>query len=184
LKEIGSDEEIEGLERDFMNQYIYLGLMELDELAKMDLTRKVGLKLHRISEEKRGEETIYELSSFNHVQGCELMTMRALETVRDPVLRRIVIAYLWRIAAIQKDDGRFIFHTRSGKYQNNMFHDNQTGFLEFFSRYDYLASHIVIQKTLPWIIENQNPDGSWGESDKDIATLSVLKALKRINYPV
>ena len=182
LKKPQTDDEIGELESDFMNQYKYLGLMELEELAKLDLTRKVGLKLRRVSEEKHDNETIYELSRFDHVQGCEFMTMRALETVQDPVLRRIVEAYLWRIAAVQKDDGRFIFHTRSGKYQNNMFHDNQAGFLEFFSRFDHPASHIVIQRALPWIIENQNPDGSWGETDKDIATLAVLKALKRINY--
>ena len=55
--------------------------------------------------------------------------------------------------------------------------------LESLLKLGYEA-HERIQRALPWIIENQNPDGSWGESDKDIATLAVLKALLRINYRV
>ena len=54
--------------------------------------------------------------------------------------------------------------------------------LQVFSYYDHPASRVAIMRSIPWIIDNQHPDGSWGEDDrKDASTLAVLQALLRVN---
>ncbi|MCG3254316.1 MAG: hypothetical protein H7648_10765 [Candidatus Heimdallarchaeota archaeon] len=54
-------------------------------------------------------------------------------------------------------------------------------FLKVFSKYKTKAAQLGILLSLPWIIENQNEDGTWGDqSTKESASLAVLHALKNI----
>ena len=168
------------IEREFMNQYRYGGLSDLEELAEKDLSHKVGTKMPRISEKKGKGVTVYPLLRDDHIQGCEMMTTRALYLAEEERVRRLAEAYLWRLAGKQHEDGRFLTLGRSARYVNHSFHDLQPGYLDLFARYDHDISRMVIHRMLPWIIENQNEDGSWGESTKDGSTLAVLSALRRI----
>ncbi|UCD44682.1 MAG: hypothetical protein JSV27_11305 [Candidatus Bathyarchaeota archaeon] len=180
-----TDEEITNLERKFINQYRFghPGLSSLEELAEKDLAHKVGPKLPRVSETEEDGVRRYPLYREGQVQGCELLTARALHLTKDERLRRLVEAYLWRLAAVQREDGRFHYIGRSGRYVNNVFHEQQPGMLEFFARFDHPVSHVVIHRSLPWIVENQNEDGSWGqEPHRDVATLAVVRALDRIGF--
>lgn len=177
-----TDDEICKLEEDFINQYKLLGLFSLDELPTMDMSKRMGIRLQRKTMEHKETHDEYTLERFAHVQGCELMTMRALQHTTDPTLRRLIDAYLWRLASVQRDDGLFWNYERGGKYQNNMFYDNQIGYLEFFARFDHPASHIAIHRALPALIDYQNSDGSWGDEKPEIATLAVLRILKRIGF--
>jgi hypothetical protein len=39
----------------------------------------------------------------------------------------------------------------------------------------------VVLRAVPWIVENQNEDGSWGEEpNKDVSTLAILRALESV----
>jgi len=56
-------------------------------------------------------------------------------------------------------------------------------FLKVFSKYDTKAARLGILLSLPWIIENQNKDGTWGDqSIMGSATLAVIGALKNIDF--
>jgi hypothetical protein len=55
------------------------------------------------------------------------------------------------------------------------FTDLQLVLLQIFSRYNHPVTRLVILRALPWILNNQNKDGSWGkEPYKDVATLAVV----------
>jgi len=57
----------------------------------------------------------------------------------------------------------------------------QAGLLQVFARFDHPASRVAIMRSIPWIIEPQDPDGSWGEEGhKDKETLGVIEALLRV----
>jgi hypothetical protein len=173
-------EEVEAIEKEFMNQYRYGGLSDLDELAEKDLSHKVGTKIPRVSEKKGNGVTVYPLLRDDHIQGCEMMTTRALYLAKEERVRRLAEAYLWRLAGKQHEDGHFFTLGRSAHYVNHSFHDLQPGYLDLFARYDHPVSRLVIYRMLRWIVENQNADGSWGEITKDVSTLAVLRALRRI----
>ena len=57
----------------------------------------------------------------------------------------------------------------------------ETAFLQIFSSYDHPVAKPVILRAIPWIVNNQNKDGSWGtELVKDTTTYAVLHALVSI----
>jgi len=173
-------EEVVAIEREFMSQYRYGGLSDLEELAEKDLSHKVGTKMPRVSEREGDSVKVYHLLRDDHIQGCEMMTTRALYLAKEERVRRLAEAYLWRLAVKQHEDGRFHTLGRSARYVNHSFHDLQPGYLDLFARYDLLVSRLVIHRMLRWVFENQNADGSWGETTKDVSTLAVLRALKRV----
>jgi hypothetical protein len=107
-----------------------------------------------------------------HTQGCEFITTRAMSRVRDHRMRRFAEAHLWRFASRQHaPDGAFAVE----KYGKGF---DQAGILEAMSRYDHPASKVTVLRALPWIVEAQNEDGSWGEgSRRDGSTLAILSAL-------
>jgi hypothetical protein len=52
-----------------------------------------------------------------------------------------------------------------------------------FSPNTSTAAKLGILLSLPWLIKNQNEDGTWGnDSIKESATLAVIQALKSIEY--
>jgi len=170
-------EEIERIETDNTDQYRYGGINSAKEL-ETDLVHRRGEKMPRAAHETVGEVDEYPLRMPSHLQGCELITTRALSQVKDEKMRRLAEAHLWRFAGRQQSaDGRF-----TGRYPEKYFRHSQAGYIDLFARYDHPVSRIVIMRTIPWIINNQNEDGSWGdtEEDKDTSTLSVISALGRI----
>ena len=53
--------------------------------------------------------------------------------------------------------------------------------LDMFARCSHPAAQVGIMRNIPWIIDNQNPDGSWGsDQDNDASTLAVVQALLNV----
>ena len=147
-------------------EFHYGGLSGLQDLKCMD-----GKELPRVARREIQDGTIYNLLLPEHVQPCELITTLCLSRVEAPLLRRLAAAHLWRFAGRQHPPlGNF--SGRIGKHITPYF------FLDMFSRYDHPAARIAMLRMLPWVVENQNQDGSWGEGKvQETATLSVTRML-------
>ena len=103
---------------------------------------------------------------------CEAITTRAMSRVQDAKMRRFAEAHLWRFAGKQ--------HGAKGEFAPERYGSgfSQAGFLYLFSHYDHPASKVVVLRALPWIVETQNEDGSWGEEgNTDATTLAIVAAL-------
>jgi hypothetical protein len=168
---------LNSFEQSCIAEYRYGGLSDIDELAGMDLTKKTGLRLLRAAHAVEGDVDVYPLSMPIHFQGCEVITTRAMSQVRNPAMRQFAEAHLWRFASRQHaPDGAFV-HEKHGYCENS-----QPALLQVFAGFDHPASKVAIMRSLPWIVESQNEDGSWGEdSIKDATTFAVLSALERIH---
>jgi hypothetical protein len=154
-----------------MAQYRYGGLRGPDALAHADLAAPTWEQM-RVSRRATDEGDIYTLQRPEHTQGCEAITTRSLSHVRDPRARQFAEAHLWRFASRQ--------HAADGSFPHESYGSglSQAGFLDLFARYDHPLSKVVILRALPWIVDAQNEDGSWGEAKTvDATTLAVLKAL-------
>ncbi len=169
-KEPFSMEEIEKIEESCIQQFRNGGAGELE---KEDLTHR-GHML-RIAHNSLGEVDEYPLRMQTHLQGCEVATTRVMSQVGNEKMRRFAEAHLWRFAGRQhSSDGRFAVE----KYGTG---HSQAGFLSIFARYDHPVSKLVVMRSIPWIINDQNEDGSWGEEpNKDGSTLAVISALKSV----
>jgi len=166
-----SREEITRIEEECMLQYRYGGMSNTKEEAhKANAIPRIGRN------NKAGAEE-YTLRMPEHLQGCELITTRAMSQVRDERIKRYAEAHLWRFAGRQHSaDGRYI-----GKYPEGYFSNSQAGYLSLFASYDHPVSKVAIMRSIPWIVDNQNRDGSWGdEPNKDSSTLAVISALKNV----
>ncbi len=157
-----------------ISQYIYSGLSDVKELEQADMAhRTFALRAAQIpAESAPGGETVYALGTPDHVQGCEFITTRSLSRVRDPRARRFAEAHLWRFASRQfAVDGTFPAERYGTGFQ-------QAGILQAVARYDHPVAKVIILRALPWIVQNQNTDGSWGEGErKDAETFAVVDAL-------
>jgi len=177
-KEPYTKEEIERIEKDSIEQYRYGGINSARELETRDMAHKSGERMPREDHETvRPGVDEYPLRMPSHIQGCELITTRALSQVKDEKMRRLAESHLWRFAGRQHSaDGRF-----TGKYPEKYFRFSQAGYLDLFARYDHPVPKIMIMRTIPWILKNQNEDGSWGDTteNKDTSTLSIISALIR-----
>jgi len=152
-------------------QYRYGGLSSQDALVQADLAAPT-LDQYRVSHRATEAGDEYAIKMPEHTQGCEAITTRSLSHVRDPKPRRFAEAHLWRFASRQ--------HAADGSFPAESYGSglSQAGFLELFARYDHPVSKVVVLKALPWIVEAQNTDGSWGEQENvDATTLAVLQAL-------
>lgn len=174
-KEPYSRTEIEDIERACIAQYRYSGLRSLNELREKDLAHKGGTKRPRVAHIHREEFDEYALVGWNSPQTCEWITTRALSLVRNGDIRRVAEAHLWRFAGLQNTpDGRFSSPTGERWL-------SQAGYLQVFSGYDTPVAKVAIFRSVPWILENQNEDGSWGDSQtNDASTLAVVGALKSV----
>jgi hypothetical protein len=165
-----SQEALERFEQRCVNQYRYGGMGDTQALFQADLAHQSNQV--RMAREATGEGDTYHLRMSDHVQGCEFITTRALSQVRDERARRYAEAHLWRFAGLQcGPDGAF----PAERYGTGF---DLIGILEAISRYEHPASRVVVMRALPWIVEAQNEDGSWGEgADADASTLAALRAL-------
>ncbi|MFB0543793.1 MAG: hypothetical protein ACETVR_03330 [Candidatus Bathyarchaeia archaeon] len=179
-KEPYSMEEVEEIERACIEEYRYGGMSGLKELGEKDLAHKVGTKMPRIAHNSTAGVDEYPLKMPDALPGCDFITARALSQVRNEKMRRLAEAHLWRFAGRQHStDGEFVLD-RSPTVQG-ILRSPQAAYLKLFASYDHPVSKVVIMRSIPWIVENQNKDGSWGdESTKDVSTLAVISALKSI----
>ena len=116
-------------------------------------------------------ENVYELRMNHHLQRCEVFTTKALRYVQDPIARRAATVHLWRFAGVQ--------HGADGSFEG--YPECQVHMLQVFSCHDHPASRVAIMRSVPWLVGNQNPDGSWGEeSRRDACTHAVLSACLRV----
>lgn len=152
-------------------QYRYGGLADPHDLDHADLAAPTWEQL-RISQRATDAGDEYALQMPEHAQGCEAITTRSLSHVRDPRARRFAEAHLWRFASRQHAaDGTFLVEG----YGSGL---SQAGLLELFARYDHPVSKVVVLRALPWIVEAQNENGSWGrKGNAGATTLAILSAL-------
>ena len=66
--------------------------------------------------------------------------------------------------------------------RDKVFEESTIYMLDLLSRFDTPVSTFGILRAIPWIVENQNEDGSWGgDAFKDRSTLAVLSALAAVS---
>ena len=175
-KEPYSVEEIEKIEQDCIQQFRYGGISGTEEIERAD-TAHIPFYMRRIAHKSTPDGEVYPLRMPDVGGGCPLIMTRALSQVKNEKLRILAEANLWKFAGWQHSpDGSF-----PGKYAERYFKCPQTAFLSIFAGYDHPVAKTAILKMIPWIVENQNEDGSWGcGSAKDTSTLAVVRALRSV----
>ena len=164
-------DQIAQFERLCIAQYRCGGLSSPQELTRADMAHST-FPHPRVSQATTPKGKQYLLQMPQHTQGCEAITTRALSRVQDVQMRRFAEAHLWRFAGKQRGPkGEFALERYGSGF-------SQAGFLYRFGCYDHPASKVVVMRALPWIVDAQNEDGSWGEEGaKDASTLAVVTAL-------
>ena len=173
-----SAERLETHRREAQNRYRYGGCNGIEEVAKADSVYGHGADLPRVSHRRNRGRDVYGLRLPIDVAPCALVTTRALYRSRHRELRHTLESALWRFAGNQNHpDGRM---GRRGN--DSYFRDGQQPTaLDTFARYDLPLSKTVVLRSMPWILANQNADGSWGSpASVDAATLAVVRALTRV----
>jgi hypothetical protein len=152
-----------------IRSFKYGGIRDLQELSRADMCHQ-PFHLRRVAQFSLRHGWEYPLKMPNADYGCRIMMIRALSNVKNRILKKISEIYLWNYAGLQNiEDGSFNANPQ------RTFTDLQLVLLQIFSSYDHPVSKLVILRALPWIINNQNKDGSWGKvSYKDAATLAVV----------
>jgi hypothetical protein len=161
---IPTDAALDERERDCQDQYRYGGFHGVDgEEGLLAAPREASAKV-------RGRP-VFDLRMVHHLQRCEVFTTRALRYVQEPIARRAAMVHLWRFAAVQHgSDGVFVGYPEC-----------QVQMLQVFACYDHPASRVAIMRSVPWIVNHQDPDGSWGEGQRrDACTHAVLSAYLRV----
>ena len=171
-----SIEEIEKIEEDCIQQFRYGGISGTEEIERADMAH-IPFYMRRIAHKSTPDGEEYPLRMPDVGEGCPLIMTRALSQVKNEKLRRLAEANLWKFAGWQHSpDGSF-----PGKYAERYFRFPQAAFLSIFAGYDHPVAKTAILKMIPWIVENQNEDGSWGQgSAKDASTLAVVGALRSV----
>jgi hypothetical protein len=155
-----------------VQSFKYGGICDLKELSRADMSHQ-PFHLRRVAQISSGNGWEYPLKMPDADLGCRIMMIRALSNVKNRILKKITEIYLWNYAGLQNnEDGSF------NSNPERTFADLQFVLLQIFSKYKHPASKVVILRALPWIIKNQNRDGSWGkEPYKDIATFTVVRSI-------
>ena len=171
-----SIEEIEKIEENCIQQFRYGGISGTEEIERADMAH-IPFYMRRIAYKSTPDGEEYPLRMPDVGGGCPLIMTRALSQVKNKKLRRLAEAKLWKFAGWQHSpDGSF-----PGKYAERYFKCPQAAFLSIFAGYDHPVAKTAILKMIPWIVENQNEDGSWGHgSAKDTSTLAVVGALRSV----
>jgi hypothetical protein len=166
--------QVEAFERACINQFRCGGIYSLKELEQADMAHQ-PFQLSRVAHTVTPDGDEYPLQMPDHIQGCEFITTRAMSHVRDPKMRRFAEAHLWRFASRQRaPNGEFAKERHGSGFP-------QEGILGAVARYDHPTSKVIVWRSLPWIVEAQNEDGSWGQGAyKDGSTLAVLNALDSV----
>ncbi|HUT81018.1 MAG TPA: hypothetical protein VMZ29_07430 [Candidatus Bathyarchaeia archaeon] len=169
--------DIEKFEQQTDFEYRHGGLKNLQLLMELPKNH-----LGRITEDKTEKTTEYKLKMPIQIQGCELISTQALGHAKGDTIRRYAEAHLKRFVV------RFF---NALNYPNGLTELMNNGLSPFiilstFAKYNSVIAKLGIILAIPWLIENQNEDGTWGDKvlSKESATLTVLEALRRINFPL
>jgi|TARA_B100002003_G_scaffold233375_1_gene246158 hypothetical protein len=156
------------------------GFTDSAELAKMGEQRVTGLRMKRVRQEQGANENKYFLEMPVYHEGCALITMRALTCAKDVRMRKRLDAELRAMAARQNGEGgEFSAEQMTG---DRFFKNGQAFILQIVAGFDHPVAELIIMRSIPWIIANQNEDGSWGKEEyKDITTYAVLSAVMRVS---
>ena len=175
-KEPYSNEEIERIRGESIQLFRYGGIGGTEEIERADVAH-IPFYLRRIRDIPRAGADEYELRMPEVGGGCPVIMTRALSRVKNEKLRGLAEARLWETAGGQHSQDA----SYSGKYAERYFKSRQAAFLQIFAGYDHPVSKVAIMRMIPWIIRDQNRDGSWGtEKTKDAATLAVVSALHTV----
>ena len=166
--------------RTWAGRFRYGGLSDPSDLLKMDLTRKSGIRMPRVSREARDGHERFVLRLPDDIGPCALVTAQALYRAKGKRIRKRLESSLWNFACQQNVPDGAVSYTRNAICFGSTY---QPAVLDTFARYDYPMCEAAIMKALPWIHQQQNSDGSWGaEDDRDAATGAVVSALARVQH--
>lgn len=148
------------------------GLHSVEELGILALSRKCDFQTRRVSHCRKDGKDVYEIREKNPWSGpCPVVIARALSCVPDKTVQKRIERQLWNIAR-DCDSPQ-----KSARY----FYDSRPLALDALARYENPIAKTGIMKSVPWIIDLQNADGSWGEEPyTDAATFAVLRALTSV----
>ena len=168
-----SMEEIEFFDKICIRQFRYGGICN----PTGTLERGAFDHFRRIGHYSTAQGEVYRLRMPCEVgEGCRIMMVKALSLASDTKLRRIVNVNLWGFT------GSLNFqHYDVSDSPERRFSDWDLFLLHIFARNDHPASMLVILRALPWIIDYQNKDGSWGsEYAKDATTCVIVDVLQSL----
>jgi hypothetical protein len=171
-RRIPTQEEIRKKTNQIVTAYKYGGIGDLEEFHHLDMTNQCPVfRYPRISALKKGMTTVYSLRMPMAQLPCALMTCWALSKLEDPHLQSLMEMRIWDAATNQNFvDGHFDYK-HIGKYF----------YLDLFSSFALPIAKLAIMRCIPWIIDSQNDDGSWGTNEEmDTATLSVVRAIRSV----
>lgn len=147
------------------SEYRYGGLNGPEDVLRCTLPR--------ISHKAVRGKDVYTLVMPWYVDTCGLISMRAFAGIKDSRLRKRAEAGLGWLVGLQQPDGR-IDCPRNFEF----LHSADVVFLSTLAMFDHPISRVGIMRYAPWIVANQNRDGSWGDEEhKDAATLAMLQTL-------
>jgi len=161
-------------------RFRYGRLKDPADLLKMDLTRKSGIRMPRVSRDAcdGGERFVLRLP--DDIGPCALVTAQGLYRAKGRRIRTRIVSSLWNFACQQNVPDGAVSHTRNAGYFGSTY---QPAVLDTFARYDDPVCEAAIMKALPWIHHQQQPDGSWGgEGDRDADTGAVVRALAKVRH--
>ena len=151
------------------------GIVDLDLLSSI----QSQTFMLRLEEKKLETHTEYLLRMPMPQQGCEYITINALSQVTNDRINRLTEAHLWRFAALLYNAlQQPIMSIEGDRYSLTKYFQ-----LRVLAKYDSLPAKLGILFALPWIVNNQNKDGTWGPKNyRESATIALIEALKRIEF--
>jgi hypothetical protein len=158
------------IEEDAKNQAINAGLLDPRQVLKW---HQSDYKFKRQTRIERVDKHHYLVSPRRITEGCGAITARALRYAEDENIRSVAKSVLWHCLTMQGFMGGFydVDRGRLGDFST----------LSAVAEWNHPASKLIILRAIPWLIESQNSDGSWGTQGKEeYTTLTVIKALKNV----
>jgi len=153
----------------------YGGVKTFDDLTTVD-DHYGQPATRRLAHKRRGKTDVYLRALPSGTGPCNVISINALSQCSDARFRSFAESAIWELASTQHaPDGHFPLYHR--------FHDNQAALLDTVARYDIPVAKVFVLRSMPWIINAQNKDGSWGvEPHQDAVTLAIVKAVLSVKH--
>ena len=130
-------------------------------------------ELGRIAHQTKSGKDVYELRMPSYVGTCELFCLRAFFGVTGKRLRRRAEAHIGNIVGRQRPNG-----TIDDGRSNRFLYNSQAIFLRTIAAFDGPIARVGVLRYIPWVIDSQNKDGSWGDVEHaEATTLAVVQSL-------